>query len=224
MHFSYRKLSKACLDDSLIVFDHQISTETFSLDGSSLVEQSIKDKSKNETKYTCYLYIQMQLCSPISLRDWLVSHSIPESRPPRVELICMFRQIVEAVAYLHDHSLMHRDLKPSNILFDLTNRLKLADFGLVTSMVDDKLNQSDSSCINCNKQGEQPSCSSVTTIVNDLNGESEHNNNNAIIDRQLYPLKEISTAQQKRSVLTRRHTDHVGTDLYMSPEQVRYFS
>ncbi|CAH8518759.1 Eukaryotic translation initiation factor 2-alpha kinase 3 [Schistosoma haematobium] len=220
-HSSYRKLSKACLDDSLIVFDHQISTETFSLDGSSLVEQSIKDKSKNETKYTCYLYIQMQLCSPISLRDWLVSHSIPESRPPRVELICMFRQIVEAVAYLHDHSLMHRDLKPSNILFDLTNRLKLADFGLVTSMVDDKLNQSDSSCINCNKQGEQPSCPSVTTIVNDLNGESEHNNNNAIIDRQLYPLKEISTAQQKRSVLTRRHTDHVGTDLYMSPEQER---
>ncbi|CAH8476740.1 unnamed protein product [Schistosoma turkestanicum] len=225
-HSSYHKLSKSNLDDSLVVFEHQTNTEILSLDDSSSTEQSIKNQTKDETKYTCYLYIQMQLCSPISLRDWLVFHSAPESRPSRVELICMFRQIVEAVAYLHNHSLMHRDLKPSNILFDLTNRLKLADFGLVTSMLDDKSNQSDSSYINGANQEEQSSHSSATTIVNDFTGELEKNssnnkNNNIVIDRQLYPLKEISTAQQKRSVIIRRHTDHVGTDLYMSPEQER---
>ncbi|KAH8862147.1 Eukaryotic translation initiation factor 2-alpha kinase 3 [Schistosoma japonicum] len=200
-HFSCRKLSKVCSDDdSLIIFDHQKSTETFSSNDPSITEQSIKDESKKEIKYTCYLYIQMQLCSPTSLRDWLVSHSVPESRPLRAELISMFRQIVEAVAYLHAHSLMHRDLKPSNILFDLTNRLKLADFGLVTSMLDDKSNLSDNSYVICNNsQKEQFSYSSVTTNGNYSNSKSEYNNSDTIVDGRIYPLKEISTAQQKRS-------------------------
>ncbi|CAH8516097.1 unnamed protein product [Heterobilharzia americana] len=221
--FSSYKPSKAYSDDdSLIVFENNCSSETLSCTDSDIPKHSVdkkilKAQHKNEVKYTCYLYIQMQLCSPKSLRDWLVAHSLPESRPLRAELICMFRQIVDAVSYLHNHSLMHRDLKPSNILFDLTNRLKLADFGLVTSMLDEKLNQKDASFISYSNQNNQSLYSEMTTENRSIHN-AEHNN---FADRQIHPLKDISSVQQKRSVFARRHTDHVGTDLYMSPEQER---
>lgn len=44
----------------------------------------------------------------------------------------IFRQMVEAVTYLHEVKICHRDLKPENFLF-LTkdsNNIKLVDFGL----------------------------------------------------------------------------------------------
>ncbi|KAH6755329.1 hypothetical protein C2S53_014755 [Perilla frutescens var. hirtella] len=41
------------------------------------------------------------------------------------------RQILEGVAFLHDHGIMHRDIKPSNILINnMTSKLKLCNFGL----------------------------------------------------------------------------------------------
>lgn len=47
-----------------------------------------------------------------------------------------FRDVCEAVYYLHDHEIMHRDIKvpsllfkPENILLTNTNRAKLCDFG-----------------------------------------------------------------------------------------------
>jgi serine/threonine protein kinase len=40
-----------------------------------------------------------------------------------------FHQLVDAVAYMHDHNVIHRDLKPENILFGDDGRLKVCDFG-----------------------------------------------------------------------------------------------
>ncbi|OBZ91213.1 SNF1-related protein kinase catalytic subunit alpha KIN10 [Choanephora cucurbitarum] len=40
-----------------------------------------------------------------------------------------FREIIEAVDYIHDHNIVHRDLKPENVLIDKTHRIRICDFG-----------------------------------------------------------------------------------------------
>ncbi|XP_052859880.1 ribosomal protein S6 kinase alpha-4 [Anopheles cruzii] len=46
-----------------------------------------------------------------------------------------FRQMVEAVSFMHRNGIAHRDLKPENVLFDhpASERLKLIDFGFAQS-------------------------------------------------------------------------------------------
>lgn len=73
-----------------------------------------------------YLYIQMQLCQKVSLKDWLSQKGFAE-RHPRV--VTIFEQIVGAVEYCHLKGLIHRDLKPSNIFFALDGQIKIGDFG-----------------------------------------------------------------------------------------------
>lgn len=55
-----------------------------------------------------YLYIQMQLCKKQSLKDWLRLNNL-ETR--QTEIVPIFRQIVDAVEYVHLKGLIHRDLK-----------------------------------------------------------------------------------------------------------------
>ncbi|XP_065177405.1 eukaryotic translation initiation factor 2-alpha kinase 3-like isoform X1 [Sycon ciliatum] len=76
-----------------------------------------------------YLYIQMQLCKEMDLKDWLHEHV--SGRCPQ-QATKIFLQIVRAVGYVHDNKLMHRDLKPSNVFFAHDGRVKVGDFGLAT--------------------------------------------------------------------------------------------
>lgn len=80
-----------------------------------------------------YLFIQMQLCRKDSLKDWL------QSTPKRdyLNVINFFEQIVMAVEYVHLNNLIHRDLKPSNIFFSMDGHIKIGDFGLVTTMLEE---------------------------------------------------------------------------------------
>jgi len=48
---------------------------------------------------------------------------------PVGEALEIFRQIAEALAYVHAKGIRHCDLKPSNILLDIRGRARIADFG-----------------------------------------------------------------------------------------------
>jgi hypothetical protein len=43
-------------------------------------------------------------------------------------------QVLDALAYVHDHGVVHRDVKPENVLFDSVGRARLADFGVSRSI------------------------------------------------------------------------------------------
>ncbi|XP_011506315.1 PREDICTED: eukaryotic translation initiation factor 2-alpha kinase [Ceratosolen solmsi marchali] len=90
-----------------------------------------KDSGKSNMKM--FLYIQMQLCQRLSLREWLKTQN---SQRDILRILNIFQQIVDAVEYVHLQGLIHRDLKPSNIFFAFDDKIKIGDFGLVTAMTE----------------------------------------------------------------------------------------
>ncbi len=65
--------------------------------------------------------------------DTIIGDS-PGGRMDLPAAVPLFIQLLEAVAYMHQHSLVHRDIKPKNVLLDLrrggTYAIKLSDMGL----------------------------------------------------------------------------------------------
>lgn len=60
---------------------------------------------------------------------------------PEEDTRSYMKQILEALAFLHDHNIAHLDMKPQNILLTRDNYIKLCDFGIsrvVNKMVEVK--------------------------------------------------------------------------------------
>lgn len=76
-----------------------------------------------ETNRTMYLVLEY--ASGGEIFDYLVT----KGRMKESDVRAKFRQIVSAVHYCHQKSIVHRDLKAENLLLDRDFNIKIADFG-----------------------------------------------------------------------------------------------
>jgi len=71
-----------------------------------------------------YGYIEMPLY-PDSLRSWLEKGPRPLS-----DIAPILREVLQGVAYLHDHGVIHRDIKPDNVCLGESLQPVIIDFGI----------------------------------------------------------------------------------------------
>ncbi|NWW79060.1 E2AK2 kinase, partial [Climacteris rufus] len=90
------------------------------------------DSSQNSDENIHCLFIQMEFCEKGTLEKWIAKNR--EDRMYRVMAHDKFLQIVKGVEYIHSEDLIHRDLKPQNIFISHDDKIKIGDFGLVTSV------------------------------------------------------------------------------------------
>jgi serine/threonine protein kinase/TolB-like protein len=81
-------------------------------------------------------YLAMEYVQGASLTDWCDAHRL--GIPERLGL---FLQVLEAVQYAHEKSVIHRDLKPSNILVTESGQVRLLDFGVARLLEGEETDQ-----------------------------------------------------------------------------------
>lgn len=85
----------------------------------------------NKIKKKSTLFIQMEYCENRTLYDLI---HIEHLNKERDEYWRLFRQILEALSYIHSQGIIHRDLKPMNIFIDESRNVKIGDFGLAKNV------------------------------------------------------------------------------------------
>mgnify|MGYP005842281619 CR=1 FL=1 len=97
-----------------------------------------KQPAKLRYRYQICLFIQMQLCHPATLGDWIRNRNLQSADPDqdrheRVQTaIKIFSQIVSGLNHIHKKNIVHRDLKPANLFRSLEEDgvFLIGDFGL----------------------------------------------------------------------------------------------
>ncbi|KAJ7403545.1 hypothetical protein WISP_150326 [Willisornis vidua] len=93
---------------------------------------SHSDSSTNSDKPVLCLFIQMEFCEQGTLEKWIAEHRKDRNYNEMAQN--KFLQILKGVKYIHSAKLIHRDLKPMNIFISHDDKIKIGDFGLVTSV------------------------------------------------------------------------------------------
>jgi serine/threonine protein kinase len=75
-----------------------------------------------------FYYVFLDLCAEGDLHTYIAERKFL----PETEAKNLFKQIIDALSYMHLNDIVHRDLKPENILIESIRqrRIKIADFGL----------------------------------------------------------------------------------------------
>lgn len=93
--------------------------------------------------YSCFqdqknVYLKLQLCEG-ELLHFLAKEGSEEFGIHPAIVQSLFRDVCNAVAYLHESGIVHRDLKLSNILL-IDRKAKLCDFGMASRMSENTSN------------------------------------------------------------------------------------
>lgn len=113
-------------DDNNAIADTSDEEESNSTVDDLSVQKAPTKPAQNRPQSKSILYIQMEFCENNTLLD-IIDRGLPAN--PN-EYWRLFRQILEAVSYIHSSGFIHRDLKPTNIFIDKSNNVKVGDFGL----------------------------------------------------------------------------------------------
>ena len=79
----------------------------------------------NENEY----YLVLEYVPNGTLDDKINNQRKSKTPFQEIEIIRIFKQIINGIIYLHDLNIVQRDIKPDNILFDEFDNVKLTDFG-----------------------------------------------------------------------------------------------
>ncbi|NWI93708.1 E2AK2 kinase, partial [Pitta sordida] len=97
---------------------------------------SYPDSSLNSgSREMLCLFIQMEFCEKGTLQNWIAKNRKHQNYHEMAQN--KFLQILKGVEYIHSKNLIHRDLKPPNIFISHDDKIKIGDFGLVTSVAYD---------------------------------------------------------------------------------------
>lgn len=99
-------------------------------------QQSSSPEKHHKYSYQICLFIQMQLCHPKTLADWIRERNQKQSHQSiasRIDAAAqIFVQIACGLSHVHQKGIIHRDLKPANCFTCIEDgfTFKIGDFGL----------------------------------------------------------------------------------------------
>ena len=71
----------------------------------------------------------MEFCEQGDLFS-LVNQKYLDQAGHKVDRLCLFKQLIQGLNYLHSHGIAHRDVKLENLLITKDSKLKITDFGV----------------------------------------------------------------------------------------------
>lgn len=86
--------------------------------------------SRTSYRYQMCFFIQMQLCKPTTLSDWIRQNCRSQGADHYQSAVEVFAQITKGLEHIHEAGIVHRDLKPANCLLGEDGYFKIGDFGL----------------------------------------------------------------------------------------------